>query len=189
MPYGWLLGLIACAILRDTTLVTTCSGQIESSKILKPNDAKRINRVNMANVLDVAEKFIRLGNEEEGISNLKLQKLVYYAQGYYLALYGVPLFEDDIEAWVHGPVVPSLYHEFKEYGSDSIENLKGFNEHTCLTKQEIGHIEEIYDVFGQFSAWKLRDMTHEESPWIKNESCGGVISKRELKKYFETRID
>ncbi|WP_426008316.1 Panacea domain-containing protein [Aeromonas salmonicida] len=143
----------------------------------------------MANVLDVAEKFIRLGNEDEGISNLKLQKLVYYAQGYYLALYGEPLFDDDIEAWAHGPVVPFLYHEFKDYGSDSIESLIKFNEHTCLTKHEIAHIEEIYDVFGQFSAWKLRNMTHEESPWIKHESRGGVISKRELERYFQTRID
>lgn len=50
----------------------------------------------------------------EPLTNLKLQKLLYYAKGWYLALYDKPLFNDKIEAWVHGPVVPSIYHAFKQ---------------------------------------------------------------------------
>jgi len=142
----------------------------------------------MANVLDVAKLFIRLGDDEDGISNLKLQKLVYYAQGYYLALYDKPLFDDNIEAWAHGPVVPFLYHKFKDFGSNSIDDNPKFSPHTCLTKPEIAHIEEIYNVFGQFSAWKLRNMTHEESPWIKHEAFADVIPQKELKEYFDTRV-
>ncbi|MEZ9667438.1 Panacea domain-containing protein [Vibrio breoganii] len=141
----------------------------------------------MANLQDVAKMFISLG-DEDGISNLKLQKLTYYAQGFYLALYEEPLFEESIEAWAHGPVVPALYHEFKSFGKNPIELSSKFNAHVCLTKQEIAHIEEIYDVFGQFSAWKLRNMTHEESPWIENEATASVMSKKLLKEYFETRI-
>lgn len=141
----------------------------------------------MANIQDVAKMFIILG-DEDGISNLKLQKLVYYAQGFYLALYDEALFDDNIEAWAHGPVVPVVYHEYKSSGKLPIELGSPFNAHVCLTKQEISHIETIFDVFGQFSAWKLRNMTHEESPWIKHEATADVMPHQELKEYFETRI-
>jgi len=59
---------------------------------------------------DVARYFLTLMSEENGdlISNLKLQKLVYYAQGSSLALWGNPLFSEKIEAWLHGPVIPVL---------------------------------------------------------------------------------
>lgn len=62
---------------------------------------------------DIAKHFIRFANEEGSfISNLKLQKLVYYAQAWHLAIHGTPLFEEDFEAWVHGPVIPSLYQKY-----------------------------------------------------------------------------
>ncbi|EGQ8953008.1 SocA family protein [Vibrio parahaemolyticus] len=144
----------------------------------------------MADVKDVAKYFILLADEnDEGISNLKLQKLVYYAQGFYLALNEETLFDADIEAWAHGPVVPELYHDYKDFGREAIDSDPRFNPHTRLMKGEIEHIEEIFDVFGQFSAWKLRNMTHEESPWIENEGHAGVISKRDLKAYFDTRVE
>ena len=144
----------------------------------------------MADVKDVAKYFICLADDiDEGISNLKLQKLVYYAQGFYLALIEEPLFEDDIEAWAHGPVVPDLYHDYKEFGREVIEPDSRFRPHTRLTRDEIGHIEDIFDVFGQFSAWKLRNMTHDESPWIENEKDAGIISKRDLRAYFDTRVE
>jgi uncharacterized phage-associated protein len=64
---------------------------------------------------DVAEYFLTLVDDEAGdsLSNLKLQKLVYYAQGFHLALTEKPLFDEAIEAWEHGPVVPGLYHKLK----------------------------------------------------------------------------
>ncbi len=67
-------------------------------------------------VFDVAEYFLSLADEEAGdfLSNLKLQKLVYYAQGFHLALFNRPLFMAAIHAWQHGPVVPELYHAYKK---------------------------------------------------------------------------
>lgn len=63
---------------------------------------------------DVADYFIWLANDSGSfISNLKLQKLVYYAQAWYLAIYGQSLFDEDFEAWVHGPIIPSLYQKYK----------------------------------------------------------------------------
>lgn len=136
---------------------------------------------------DVARYFLTLTDEEAGdlISNLKLQKLVYYAQGFHLALFNSPLFEDPIEAWTHGPVVPELYHAYKGYGSDAIPvpedvDISIFDDET----QEL--LNEVYEVFGQFSAWKLRNMTHDEPPW-KNAG-GGIITLESMKEYFSTLV-
>lgn len=119
----------------------------------------------------------------EFISNLKLQKLLYYAQGCFLAVTGLPLFEDDIVAWVHGPVVESVYHEYKANGSNGIPFDEDFD-YTVFAQDETSLLEEVYDVFGQYSAWKLRNMTHEETPW-KATQLGHVISRDLIKEYFE----
>ncbi|MEM9215382.1 MAG: type II toxin-antitoxin system antitoxin SocA domain-containing protein [Cyanobacteria bacterium P01_F01_bin.150] len=68
---------------------------------------------------EVANYFLSLMDEDAGdlISNLKLQKLVHYAQGIHLALYDKALFPETIEAWTHGPVVPELYHRYEKFGS------------------------------------------------------------------------
>lgn len=144
----------------------------------------------MANLQDVAQCFLYLEgtNEGDGISNLKLQKLVYYAQGFYSAIFDNPLFNEDISAWTHGPVVPELYHQYKQYGSNHIPPINNFDTNS-LTKDEFELIEEVYQVFGQYSAWKLRNMTHEESPWIDHEADAGVIPKEAITDYFKTRIN
>ncbi|MBC8947343.1 Panacea domain-containing protein [Xenorhabdus indica] len=147
----------------------------------------------MPTCFDVADYFLACCNEESGdtISNLKLQKLVYYAQGFSLALLKKPLFKEQIEAWMHGPVVPAIYRKYKEHGNQALPiptnlDLNKFSD------DEKGLLNEVYDVFGQFSAWKLRNMTHEEAPWKNNyiEGVGcQVISHEELKDYFLTRIN
>ncbi len=63
-----------------------------------------------------AEKRVVGGDEVADISNLKLQKLLYYCQAYSYALMGKPMFAEDMEAWDYGPVVPSIYQEYKKYG-------------------------------------------------------------------------
>lgn len=137
---------------------------------------------------DVAEYFLTLVDEEVGdlMSNLKLQKLVYYAQGLYLAMYDKPLFNENVEAWQHGPVVPELYHFYKEHGSGAIPIPKNidFDKYHDEIKE---FLNEVYAVYGQFSAFKLSNMTHEEPPW-KNTQLNQVISPESMKTYFQTRI-
>ena len=142
----------------------------------------------MASLTDVAKCFLYLDDENEGdgISNLKLQKLVYYAQGFHLALFDKPLFDDQISAWTHGPVVESLYHQYKVHGSNSIPLPADFDKE-ALSESEFGLIAEVFEVFGQFSAWKLRNMTHEESPWINHEKYASVIPQSEIAEYFKQR--
>lgn len=144
----------------------------------------------MANLKDVARCFLYLDyiNDGDGISNLKLQKLVYYAQGFYGAVFGKPLFDEEISAWTHGPVVADLYRDYKQYGRNPIPSVSEFNINS-LTKDEFELVEEVFEVFGQYSAWKLRNMTHEESPWIDYSADAGVIPKNAIFEYFKTRIN
>ena len=77
---------------------------------------------------DVAKYFLSNVDEEAGdmVSNLKLQKLVYYAQRFHLAIFGKPLFNEEIEAWAHGGlVVPDLYHRYKEHSASGIPCPEG----------------------------------------------------------------
>jgi len=139
------------------------------------------------NALLVANYFIDKAYEEEDlISNMKLQKLLYYAQGYHLAIHNSPLFEDDIEKWPHGPVVRNIYHEFKSFGSNAIAPIKDFDM-SMYPDEVVELLEEIYSVYGQFSASALRNITHQETPWVKTPD-GDVISKKVMKAYFKKRI-
>ena len=142
----------------------------------------------MQTAKNVARWFLSRNNvraqsgEADLISNLKLQKLLYYAQGMHLALYGEPLFNDEIVAWQYGPVVEAVYQEYKSNGSDPIKNFKNPDENFCETEEVA--LQFTQNSFGQFSAWKLADMTHEESPW-KETRINEVISLDKIKKYFE----
>ncbi|WP_252179721.1 type II toxin-antitoxin system antitoxin SocA domain-containing protein [Endozoicomonas sp. 4G] len=143
----------------------------------------------MAHVKDVAEYFLYLDdqNDGDGISNLKLQKLIYYAQGFYSAIFGSALFDSSIVAWTHGPVVTDLYHEYKHYGKSRIPEPRNID-HKKLNSNETEIIEEVFEVFGQFTAWKLRNMTHEESPWLNHADSVDEIPLSEMTDYFKTRI-
>jgi uncharacterized phage-associated protein len=144
----------------------------------------------IASCRDVAKYFLTLNDEEVGelISNLKLQKLVYYAQGFSLAIDGRPLFSDSIEAWAHGPVVPALYRDYKHYEGGPIPRPDDFDP-SCIDPDTKDLLNEIYSVFGQFSAWKLRNMTHEEPPWKDAwETNDRIISEESMKEYFKTLL-
>lgn len=139
---------------------------------------------------DTAKYFLAQVSEDAGdlISNLKLQKLLYYAQGFRLALYDELLFPEAIEAWTHGPVVPDLYRHYKKYGAGAIpcpEDID-FSIYDETTKSLL---DEVYSVFGQFAAWKLRNMTQEEYPWKLAAQNSGTITNQSLQEYFKTQLN
>jgi uncharacterized phage-associated protein len=134
--------------------------------------------------IDFNKKFVDT-EDAELISPMKLQKLLYYAQGAFIAIDGAPLFDDDIEVWDHGTVVPSVYRKYKKYGAGGIdENESGgkavFDEHTRAM------LQGVYEKYGMYSASRLRNMTHSEPPYIKAAEAGdnAVISKESMKEYF-----
>jgi uncharacterized phage-associated protein len=121
----------------------------------------------------VANWFILKAKENgESITAMKLQKLIYYAHGWCLALYNVALVEDQVQAWIYGPVFPRLYHLAKAYGSEPIDSLLyGYLSAPSIVQDSdprIPLLEKIWEVFGKYSASQLSRMTHEpDGPWDK----------------------
>lgn len=143
------------------------------------------------NALAVGRYFLALPSEESGelISNLKLQKLLYYAQGCWVALNGCekPLFKDKIYAWKHGPVVKTVYNHYAGHQGNALPA----SGRPSLGTEIPPFLDEIYRVFGKFSAWKLRDMTHREPPWLKNYEADVLdveIPLRDLESYFSKHV-
>jgi uncharacterized phage-associated protein len=102
---------------------------------------------------------------------------------------GVPLFHDRIEAWDHGPVVPSLYHQYKHYGSQPLPVVTDFNRKD-LDSADRAALSDLYDYYAQFSAWRLRNMTHEEAPWADaSKRANKEISVQALVDHFNPRVD
>lgn len=170
------------------TKKTITSTKTKASKEKKTEQGNRKTKKHMLTPKDVAEYFLRLTEPEVGdtLSNLKVQKLLYYAQGFSLALYNKPLFEDDFHAWMYGPAIPSLYDLYKQYGSDAIPEPEKFNVNK-YSKKEQELLNEIHWVYGQYSAWKLRDLIYKERPY-KETGPNEIISKKLLKEYFLTQI-
>lgn len=141
----------------------------------------------------IADYFRSLANPDFGdlLSNLKLQKLCYYAAGISAAVRqddDQPLFAQPIEAWQHGPVIPAQYRRFRDYGGGDIPPVEGhdFDE---IEARDQGILNDVYNFYGQYSAWKLRNMTHEEQPWINAFAREDKrISTRELREFFANEI-
>lgn len=122
---------------------------------------------------------------EEATTNLKLQKLLYYAQGIHLAVFDEPLFGDEIHAWSYGPVVESVYQRFKSFGADPIR--VDFHVPNDVLNLEIRHfLLNIFQYFGAYPAVKLMQFTHAETPW-KSATPNAIIAKETLKMFFKTR--
>ncbi|KIL45726.1 Panacea domain-containing protein [Jeotgalibacillus soli] len=120
----------------------------------------------MVKAIEVANFLLNLSkpNTKESISNLKLQKLLYYVQGFHLAFYNDRLFEDDIQAWSHGPVVPDVYREFKGNSYRDIQPSPLIKE-SDLDRRKEDLIREVWEVFKGFDGKELEKMSHEETPW------------------------
>ncbi len=139
--------------------------------------------------IDIANKILSKATNaeaEELICNLKLQKLLYYMQGFHLAYFGDPMFDDEIEAWMYGPVVPTVYDHFKRFGNSGIPYT---GETITLTKEEESLFNEVYRVYSAYSAVGLMNLTHSETPWKSVPTgVGSKIDQNLMKTYFMKRL-
>jgi uncharacterized phage-associated protein len=113
-------------------------------------------------VYDVAKTFLTF----EPMTHKKLQKLCYYAYSWYLTLYKEKLFDEHFEAWIHGPVSPALYSEYKQYGWKEIPQADEVPEDILLNEDAYSLIEEVYHSYGHLSGDDLEYLTHQEDPWL-----------------------
>lgn len=128
----------------------------------------------------------------ESISNLKLQKLLYYAQGIHLAVTGDKLFQEDILAWKHGPVVLEVYDQYKINKGNPIVVIKNDSDYEMIknieTDKEVADtLEFVFNEYGQYSAWGLRNMTHRERPWNETD-INGVIKTDLIMEFFKEEV-
>lgn len=140
----------------------------------------------------VADYFIRLANEVgSSMTNLRLQKLVYYAQAWSLALRNKALFAEDFEAWVHGPVLRSLWDEHKARRWLSIDKNV---EHVDLPQNVRDFLSEVVQVYFSLDAYELERMTHAEAPWQiargdlpPHANCENIITKDSMTEFYSGR--
>ena len=155
-------------------------------------------------VLDVCRYVINYSNEKDyGISNLKLQKVLYFIQAYFLTNTpdGIPCFFERIEAWDFGPVVPEAYREYKQYGSSNIPVMISFidfddddiwnSERKMYDSDVISVIDKqlinaVIDKFADYSATDLVTLTHKQAPWKEAyvPHKNNEITIEAIKKYF-----
>ncbi|PZV13545.1 MAG: hypothetical protein DCF20_14925 [Pseudanabaena sp.] len=123
----------------------------------------------MVSPLAVARYFIFRAYEdgrESLMTNMKVQKLLYYTQSLHLALFDEPLFDDEIQAWRYGPVCPPVYYSYREYESRQLPKTTR-NELIHFPEETQDLLEEILSFFGEHHAYYLSEMTHLEFPWQK----------------------
>lgn len=131
---------------------------------------------------------------DENMTQMKLHKLMYYAQGVFLALFNTRLFDEDLLAWKHGPVVRSLYDKYQ--GKRELDDLISDNQmddYIKIANDEKSRtaLEAVYEQYGGFSAGQLRNMTHSEAPWKEawEESEGSSpLNDTTIKEYFKKYV-
>jgi uncharacterized phage-associated protein len=139
--------------------------------------------------LDVSNYFIEKASEvdENDLTNLKLQKLLYFAQGKFAAQKGTPLFREPIEAWDLGPVVREVYNQFKKCGQFPITVFDTPDATIKIGKETQVFLDSIWDEYGKYSAAYLVGLTHKRNtPWKKHFQRGqsNIIPVDELKEFF-----
>lgn len=122
------------------------------------------------------------------ITLMKLLKLMYYAESASLAINHISLFPDSIEAWTHGPVIPSIWKFYHDnpyrltITEDEVEKLSD------IEPADTQVLKDVFETFGQYSAWGLRNLTHQEEPWLEAVNGGMAqsqrISRDTMEKFF-----
>lgn len=141
----------------------------------------------MMTIMDAARYFIYLSYNQKirSLTPLKLQKLLYLAQGWSCVWDGVYLFPEEFVAWKYGPVNESIYDEFKKYKSDEIPEREGI-EGRDLDKSDKETLEAVWEEYSDLSAYALVDLTHKQLPWqlAYGKGTNELIAKEVISHYF-----
>lgn len=147
-------------------------------------------------IQDIANFFLAVAEKSgEIVTNLKLQKLTYYAQAWHLANFGEELFPEDFQAWVHGPVNTELYHQYKERGYQPIVVAIDVERSFERVKDKIDFLNAVAEVYMPFGGYYLEKMTHQEDPWViargnisADERSDVVITKESMMNFYGKKV-
>lgn len=135
----------------------------------------------------------------KSLNQMKLQKLLYYSDAWYIAFFKKPLFEEKFQAWIHGPISPQVYDRFANskdlYSMVTKEDVSGSFSFENIPKPVKTHIRNTLKVYHKFSGSELEEMSHQEGPWIKaregygpTQSCKVELDKEFTGKYYAARL-
>lgn len=140
------------------------------------------------NIFSIAEYMIRFfERQESAVTNLKLQKLVYYAQGIALGSYSTKLFGDSIIAWEHGPVVKELYDRYKSGSQPLSSNMNQSIEEVTNNELVQKILDETISIYGVYTPWVLRNKTHNETPWLETQRDEQITDEK-LISFFRKQL-
>lgn len=144
----------------------------------------------MYSCFDVAKKFLDLAKKEgKLIQPMKLLKLTYIAHGWHLAFFNKPLFGNEIQAWQYGPVIPSLYHTIKIYGTRDVKyDFLDIYIENELSSESSKFIEVIWNAYKNFNGLQLSSKTHQAgTPWDKvyDGSYHRLMSNNVIGEYYK----
>lgn len=161
----------------------------EEKKQIKEYELKT-SRKFIKRAKDIANFFIQSAIDSptsDLMTNLKLNKLLYFAQGEYLAKYHAPLFEDVIEAWEYGAVVPSIYRKYQSHKRNPISVVDGNYSDDMFTNEEMDLLADVVVVYGRYSASELVNLTHIRGcPWdnVYEKNKNNIIDIDSMYSYF-----
>ncbi len=130
----------------------------------------------------------------EGISNLKLQKLLYFCQAFSLAKLDRPMFKEELSAWKYGPVVSEVYEKYKEHENNPLPEPELQEGATNLSDEDKVVVREVLEIFGGYSAIRLMETTHSHKPWkdlekrVEKGERDIVIPQEAMKKYYKPML-
>lgn len=127
-------------------------------------------------------------SESEALTHLKIQKLLYYSQALSLVYLNKPLFDENIEAWEHGPVVNAIYYKLKSHGKDDLQNIEELQyTNDILSADEKSIVEMAFREYARYTASYLRNKTHEETPWLEawDKGKNTIISHDKMREFFK----
>ncbi|MFA6095252.1 MAG: type II toxin-antitoxin system antitoxin SocA domain-containing protein [Candidatus Paceibacterota bacterium] len=174
------------------------------------NKAKKVGKTSVKrgsgvgyNVLmttaDKVADYLLLKGQQSGkpITNKKLQKLLYYAQAWFVTLKNEKLFPETIEAWIHGPAIRSIYNEYKFFGFNPIsKKLDSGKVIKALGSIDLTLLDLVWKVYGKRDAAYLEALTHSEDPWIQaregletSEGSSKEITTDSMKAFYSRKLD
>ncbi|WP_074776189.1 Panacea domain-containing protein [Nitrosospira multiformis] len=141
----------------------------------------------------VANEFIRIAQEQhKQLTNMQLQKLVFIAQGYSLAIRDAPLYVHNTHAWQWGPVIPKLYKSLQKYGSSFVTDPLETSDTIDPTSDEAELIKAVWDSYGHYTGGQLSALTHRQNtPWSKTweKEKFAVIDNDLIADYYKKLVE
>ncbi|MBV1823336.1 Panacea domain-containing protein [Komagataeibacter oboediens] len=147
----------------------------------------------MADAITVANRFLALAQKRNAtLTPMQVLKLVYLAHGWMLGLYGRPLFQDSVQAWQYGPVIPSLYNKVRSFKSQPVIGPLPSSDPKGLTPEEESVADQVYAIYGDLSGPALSRLTHApNTPWSQTydpHHFGLQISNDLIENFYRAKL-